>query len=76
MNDKQEFKCTKCNYDKFKETWDRLYMCKKCHTLYIPRTMEILNIGPSAYTVDMSPPELNKLSVRVDKYMPDDIARG
>lgn len=75
MSDKQDFKCTKCDHDEFKETWDELYMCKECHTLYIPRTMQVLNIGASSYTIP-APPSVNKLSVRVDGYTDDGIARG
>lgn len=75
MSDKQEFKCTKCGHGKFKKTWDRLYMCRKCHVLYIPRTMQVLNVGPSSYSVPAPLPD-NKLSVRVDEYTDDGIARG
>ena len=79
MNDKQVFKCSRCGHGQFKETYDDLYMCKKCHLLYIPETMQAIKMGASSYSYFIAPPpELNKLNVRVDKYMPgnDDIARG
>ena len=60
------FTCPKCDNDSFNETFDRLYQCKKCHTIYIPWSMNELEMGPSSYAVKF--PEENKLAVNITPY--------
>ena len=65
------FTCPKCDNDSFKETFDRLYQCYKCHSLYIPWSMEELEMGPSSYSIEY--PKENKLAVNITPYKREDV---